>query len=1174
MQLGFYSFAKLLMLKDLDPDNWGEEGLRASALVEGLLRSGFEAEPPLFGKEDRLDQILEPASIIQVVDADASQTKVIEEVRSGRNLIVQGPPGTGKSQTITNIIAAAVHDGKSVLFVAEKMAALSVVHDRLKKVGLESVCLELHSRAANKKRAINEIARTLAAGATVPATPGPPDRLKELRDKLNAIEQALHNKIAGTEGTPFDAVAIMSRCVGLGVPPPKLEDEALADLKKSDLKEALRAVAEYGASRAETGATKEHPFFGVGNLGLQPLDIKRLGEKTETTIERLKLVADASSQVDRSLGLDGETLGQCEIVIRVLELIKDAPPNAEPYLRTVATSSEHPRFATSLKIGHDWQWSRHSAEKYQDVAWQAPASHLRSAIAIGVGSFFARFGSRYRSASRELGTLLKISLPKVAAERLHLVDNLIAVQEKRKRFRNEYPYLQQLLGRFWFEEDTPFAEILEVSNWYQRVRKVSRDISVENLEKLTASPEACAQMSESLHTLVSQAEDAVEEVDGILQIAPDSAYGARSAPESEIASILNRLAAIGSNQERYAEWCKNQRLAANVASLGLETLADRIDAGELDADAAVNELKFAYAEALWKKARRELPQLDTFSEFDRHEIVQAFRDCEQDRIKDVQSLIKARHLGQLPSGAIGEMGIIRGEIARKRGHKPIRKLFDAAGPILQRIKPVLLMSPISVAQFLPPNSVEFDLLVIDEASQVRPEDALGAVARAKQIVVVGDQQQLPPTSFFDRLTGNDSEDDEQDDLLGGAARATQTESILSLCEARSIPGRMLEWHYRSRDPSLIAVSNVEFYRGELVLPPSPLQYDNRYGLRFIPVKGAYTSKSKGSGRPGTNKIEAQEIVKAVARHAVEHPNLSLGIVAFSVTQRNMITDLLELERRKNHRMDEFLREGKPEDLFVKNIENVQGDERDVIMVSVGYGPHETGGRLQSMSFGPVNTDGGERRLNVLFSRARIRCDVYASFDPGEIDLSRTSKDGPRILKRFLQYAKTGQLEQSVPTGGLADSPFEEDVATAIRGLGYEVDHQVGSAGFLIDLGVKHPKRSGQYMIAVECDGATYHSALWARERDRLRQEILEHLGWKFHRIWSTDWFYRREKEIERLGLTLESVANSSENGIDVEGANSGYEPSAEADADPALADDIFITEIPEATFNSEPYKIA
>ena len=376
------------------------------------------------------------------------------------------------------------------------------------------------------------------------------------------------------------------------------------------------------------------------------------------------------------------------------------------------------------------------------------------------------------------------------------------------------------------------------------------------------------------------------------------------------------------------------------------------------------------------------------------------------------------------------------------------------------------------------------------------------------------------------------------------------ESVLTLCEARGLNAAMLEWHYRSRDPSLIMVNNAEFYDHRLILPPSPVQNDPEYGLAFQRVPGVYTSRSRGTGRPGTNRIEAEAVAKAVAEHARTRPDLSLGVVAFSKAQSDMLTEVLEIARRQDEILNDFLREGRSEDVFVKNIENVQGDERDVILIAVGYGPAEPNGRLTSMSFGPVNGEGGERRLNVLFSRARTRCVVFCSFDPNDIDTSRTSRDGPRVLKRFLEFARSGQMAQPQATGELPDSPLESDVADVIERLGYPCDHQVGAAGFRIDLGVRNPEQPGRYILAVECDGATYHSALWARERDRLRQDVLEGLGWRFHRIWSTDWFHRRAAEIDRLRAALEAAALAE--GPAFSGANTGgrHAPVVETAAEP------------------------
>jgi len=1173
MELGFFSFAKLLMLRDLDPTAWGEVGLHSSPLIEGLLRSGFENETPLFDKNAKLDDMLEPADIVQVVDADSSQTKVIEEVRKGRNLVVQGPPGTGKSQTITNIIAAAVHDGKTVLFVAEKMAALLVVHSRLQKSGLASACLELHSRAANKKAVLQEIDRTLKAGSAVPNMPERPERLKQLRDQLNTIEKMLHSNVGGIDSSPFNAMAVMSKMAGIGAPPPTLTVPNLASAPQVKLEKAKQLLKDYATLKDEAGPRLQHPFRSVKALDLQPPDIQRLMAAVKRAIEHLQSLREALQKLDDLFGLESRTIQDAERILKVLALAEKAPLNTQVYLGRVAQSMSNPRFAIALNSAETWVTSKANATEFSSIAFQTPIAHIRSPLIQGSNSFFARLGSAYRTASRELASLIKQPLPKKATERALLLDKLIDLQEKRERFVQDRTVLIAILEEHWCEEDTPFSQISDVLSWSKQTKETAPELELDRLGRLLNSAVSLQSIADLLRQHLREAGACLAEIEASLDVSSEDLFQCTSFNAASIEQIIAWLGKLETNQGRYAQWCQYQRLVVALQAQKLDSLIERMDNGEFDAQAAINELNYAHAEASWAHARKFLPQLGSIANENRHEIVQAFRQNETQRLEDVQRLIKAKHLSQLPTGGIGEMAVIRGELAKKRAHKSIRKLIGTAGTMVQRIKPVMLMSPISVAQFLAPNAISFDLLVIDEASQVRPEDALGAIARARQIVVVGDKKQLPPTAFFDRMTSNDEEEEDEEDLLSGAVRATDTESILSLCEARSISKRMLEWHYRSRDPSLIAVSNAEFYEGDLVLPPSPLQNDARYGLRFIQVPGAYTPKSAGTGKAATNKIEAQEIVKAVIKHAAEDPTLSLGIVTFSTSQRNMVTEILEYERRKNALLDAFLREGNQEDLFVKSIENVQGDERDVILISVGYGPREPNGRLASMNFGPVNKEGGERRLNVLFSRARVRCDVFASFDPGEIDLARTQKEGTRILKRYLQYAKSGQLVENAPTGADADSPFEEDVANVIRKLGYEVDHQVGSAGFLIDLGVKHPDLVGQYMIAVECDGATYHSALWARERDRLRQDILENLGWHFHRIWSTDWFYRREQEIERLKQALENAAHLGGASQALIGANHSFVPKEDSFVE--NQDESFvISQLPENFTFTQPYTVA
>ena len=1143
MQLGFFSFAKLLMLRDLDPSNWANDGLLESALLSDLLTASYVPSDPLFGPEDKLDEKLQPGDIIQVVDADASQTKVIEEVRSGRDLVVQGPPGTGKSQTITNIIASAVHDGKKVLFMAEKMAALSVVHQRLVKAGLRNVCLELHSKNANKKSLIGELSRTLNEASTTANMPSDPEKLKYSRDRLNSFDEMMHTDVPGTHFSPFQILSKLILHLGSEDDPPVISEPSLSAMSAEEINIMDRNLGLVIKILGKLGPVTNHPFYGYENLNLQPTDLDRVSGEIEKATSNIEKLLSFSADMAEDIGVNtASNLDGAHKLSAYYKNLMEYPQEAIPFIAYLSECDDLKRLCHGIQHGIDWSKAKKFNEAiFQPSAFEQNLNHLRAPITAGATSFFARLGSNYRRASKELALYLKIPIPSKAPERLSLLDSLSDVVRKRQELKNEENFLSHVFGSDWRGEKTDFAAINGGALWFNKASQLNVTANPSLVSDIISADKDLGRIISDNDQNIEQVRTSVKALVERLDADFSKIFETAEFNELPLENIEAEFSNLSSNIETYEEWVSLNKAMNNVQEMGLSELLEMIEEGQVDVASASKEFHYALAEALWEKAREKIPELADLNSISREELVEEFKSLEADRIDDTKKIIYQKHINDLPRGAVGEMAVVRGEIGKKRRHKPIRKLIETAGKVIQRIKPVFLMSPISIAQFIPPETLEFDLLVIDEASQVRPEDALGAIARCRQIVVVGDQQQLPPTSFFSRLTSDldDEDDEENEDPLAGAARATELESILALCEARGLNRRMLEWHYRSRDPSLIKVSNAEFYESGLVLPPSPLEKDKNFGLKFTRVPGVYARGRQNKGRISTNKIEAQKVVEAIQKHCRKWPELSLGVVTFSVKQRDMVNELLEHARREDKKLDAFLRDGRNEDVFVKNIENVQGDERDVIFISVGYGPQEPNGRLKSMHFGPVNRDGGERRLNVLFSRSRVRCEIFASFDPGDIDLNRTTKEGPRVLKRFLEFAKTGLMEEHIPTGKDYDSPFEEDVANEIRKLGYEVDTQVGSGGFVIDLAIKHHDHSGQYMLAVECDGATYHSALWARERDRLRQGVLEGLGWSFHRIWSTDWFHKRSKEIDRLKKAIGKASKKVSEDASYKGANAG-----------------------------------
>ena len=1158
IQLGFFSFAKALMYRDLIEENWPTDGLTSNPLVQGLLDTDqeFDNSPLRFGPQDRLDEHLDPKDIIHVVEADASQAKVIEEVRSGRNLVVQGPPGTGKSQTIANIIATAAHDGRTVLFVAEKMAALKVVHDRLVKVGLGDLCLELHSRTANKKAFYGELKNTLNAGRAVSDASNSPEALAWVRDKLNAIDNVLHEKLEGKDYSPFEAIAELCRFLSGNVPPPRLDSEALAELTNAERDALRKTVRLFAESLDEVGPPHEHPFFGVQNLDLQPTDLNRLEAELKKAQNSTKALINTASPIAQQLGVEAPLdLATTERMEQCVKRAGRAPEGVQEYAGIFAACTDLQRLMVGLGLFKTWRDAWKAAEReFVDTAWDAPVDEIRLRIVSGLGSglrpLLERWFGKYRGASIQFATLLTENLPRAPDDRLALVDTLLDVQEKQRSLAEEEDWLSQTLGACWRGRHTDVESLIELGTWVADLERVLSQIGRPSLDSETVI--AVSKLKNNAEVLQNRLQEEREKVRSHLHdVEQRLRFGTQEAEgmPALLEKLQFRLELLHDQVSRYEEWRRFQELRHELVKNNLVTFAERIEDEKPSPTDAEQEFQFAVAEARWNHLRSVRPELVEIGRMDRHVHVDTFQNRERFRMKEVRSIVRSQHLNQLPTGASGEMAFLLGECGKKSRHRPVRQAFNAASTMIQRIKPVILMSPISIAQFLPPSKLSFDLLLIDEASQVRPEDALGAVARAKQIVVVGDDKQLPPTSFFERFVDNMREDEDEDSDAPSAAGAAEMESILKLAETRGLRQAMLEWHYRSRDPTLIKMSNIEFYDSRLVLPPSPLERDESFGMTLTRVAGAYSSRSRGEGRAGTNRVEAEHIADALVKHAGTSDTRyrSVGVVAFSKAQSDMITEVLEMRRRKDSSLDALLREDKNENVFVKNIENVQGDERDVILVSVGYGPHEPNGRLTSMRFGPVNNDGGERRLNVLFSRARMRCEIFVSFDWREIDLTSTQAHGPRVLRSFLRFAETGKLEIGQGSNGFnPGSPLEEDVAQVIEELGYPVDHQVGSSGFRIDLGVRHPERPSQYILAVECDGATYHSALWARERDRLRQEVLEDQGWHFHRIWSTDWFYRRKKEYERLRSALDQARTASERGFSPPAANRNQRVSGSA----------------------------
>lgn len=594
-----------------------------------------------------------------------------------------------------------------------------------------------------------------------------------------------------------------------------------------------------------------------------------------------------------------------------------------------------------------------------------------------------------------------------------------------------------------------------------------------------------------------------------------------SAPDP-IAETARTLLERKEELPEFLNLCQERR---DLASLGLREFlecADKERVAPLDLPQLLDAVTSRRGATLAMRSAEAL-QHNTGSSLETRR--KQFANKDRSKIEGDRLRIKAKLLTKRPLAGSNfgkrrtwtEMALIANEIGKQKGFVPVRTLLAQAGTSIQTIKPCFMMSPLSLAKFMTAGKLSFDMLVIDEASQMRPEDALGALLRSKQIVVVGDQKQLPPTDFFSRSGDGGSDDDEDLEDL-------DDESILESCQKTFGQRRSLRWHYRSRCESLIRFSNEQFYKRELITFPASKPAS--FSIDLVRTSGMFQARC--------NPVEASRVAEEAItfmRHHAGHDEgtiPSLGIVALNIQQRDLIVQEINRLVADDVMVEQYREKvaNKGEEFFVKNLENVQGDERDFIFISMTYGP-EPGTTVLKQRFGPINRKQGHRRLNVLFSRARTRIGLFCSFGSSDIKPRPDSAEGVHILQRYLEYAETKGRVAAKPGGDMEpDSDFETEVADRLRARRYIVDYQVGVSGYKIDLGVRHPDFPERYLAGIECDGAAYHSSRSARDRDRLREEVLNDKGWEILRVWSTDWFENPGLQTDRLIQKLEALRRS------------------------------------------------
>ena len=699
---------------------------------------------------------------------------------------------------------------------------------------------------------------------------------------------------------------------------------------------------------------------------------------------------------------------------------------------------------------------------------------------------------------------------------------LVEIQNKEKRLQSEKSVITSKYGDYYNGLDTDWDKIYSALQFADEFKKFITAYSL---------PQHFVELICTEKNIVAYCSDKCEELMRLMR-SFNSPYNwfkslfehGDTFDDYTFVDLTERLINCRNNKHLLEEWvdycfnrekCEKAGLGTYIAQLEKTSIKD-----EHIVPAYLKRFYHLWLDAVMPK----FPAVQNFRGRTQNQTINEFCELDKGQLKIAQARVRERVLSRFPdfnsiNGAMDEVAILKRELSKQRRLMPLRKLFKEIPNLITSLRPCFMMSPLSVSVFLEAQSYDFDLVVFDEASQVHTEDAVGAIMRGKQVIIVGDAKQLPPTNFFSTSLNDedfdvDSEEVIKDDYMGAY------ESILDEAVA-VLPERSLKWHYRSRHESLIAFSNIKIYNSQLVTFPSSTESAPDCGVEYVYVKeGVYDRGGKKN-----NVAEAKKVADLVFEHFRKHSERSLGVVTFSEAQQDAVDAAIRQKRLQNPNFEKFFVEDKEEPFFIKNLENVQGDERDTIIFSIGYAKDDRG--IMYMNFGPLSREGGYRRLNVAITRAKYNVKLVGSIVPADIDLEKVSSEGVKMLRAYIEFAQQGivALEKELKFNYNLDfdSPFEESVYDFLQSRGYAVVTQVGCSGFRIDMAVKHPAQSGKFAIGIECDGATYHSSRTARERDRLRQSVLEDMGWTIYRIWSTDWVKDHKTEEEKLVNAVEKA---------------------------------------------------
>lgn len=1128
--LATFSFAKYLMWKDLvERSDQLEQNRVVRHLVRDPDKSFLSAASSTIPTPSEMDLRFDPKELIHPLDADSTQLAAVMAAAEGHDFVLVGPPGTGKSQTIANMIAQCLAGGKTVLFVAEKTAALEVVQRRLEQNGLGDFCVELHSNKAERKRFLRQLDQAWQHGRRKRGTNWEKisDELQHSRDQLNAYVQSLHRK-AANGWTPYQAIGVS--VAGQTTQTPSLDWANHEEHDHAAYQELAKTADEIALTFGAVAT--QQPFDAVTKTNWSMDWEQKLLDQCQRICVAIEGFRPALKQFCNALGIDcadGSTehlrniqklaVALLETAERDYQTVFDEQLNKLPeYLKRLddaivtfdaAAAACHAKFDDDNL--RDIQVDQLEQDWKQAAASYWPISFLRKRAVIKSLQSRAKFGVADPESDFPAIRIMQRELRKIdanpLASRSHLWKHRHSATAEMGQYFDRCRQLLNLIQSVGNPQG-PAASQLDLL----------RPVIAPFLSKCSTN--------DPIDDAARRFVDSYESYDSVLGRFEHLAGGRPAAPTSmqsleDSFEMSNRIQEGRTSLQRWTMW---QSVRQRGCRLGLEPFVASLESGQTPIEDVAERFRLAYVRWWLPRVIDSDSVLREFQRFKQEDTVRQFGDQDIAARKSAADRVRKSVAHRLPSQhevpRKSELGMLRHQIGLKRPSKSIRELVAMMPDHFSSLAPCLLMSPLSIAQYLPADHPPFDVVIFDEASQITTWDAIGAIARGRQTIIVGDPKQLPPTNFFGK-----SDDDEDDDQLEDYER--DLESILDEVKASGLPTLQLNWHYRSRHESLIAFSNQRYYDNQLVTFPSPQTTDSAVAFRHLP------DSHYDRGKTRTNLIEAEAIViESVARMKAwlrlpEVSRKTLGVVTFNSQQQTLIQDLFDAAQRDDPSLEWFFSDDRIEPTVVKNLENVQGDERDVMMFSITFGRDESG--KVPLTFGALNLDGGERRLNVAVTRAREELIVFSSFRAEQLNIERSQSRGVADLKQFLTFAEKTFYEfpNAVEGDGNEEtlvSRLEFAVAERLRQLGWDVVEQVGVSGFRIPLAVRHPSKAEIYLAGIECDGPTYRNSATARDRDKTRQLVLENLGWNILRVWSRDWWYDPDGATEQLDRELQSLA--------------------------------------------------